>query len=197
MKPIRNMKSSKNKKLTVILACVLVLSLCSVGVAAYMTDADSARNKLVVGGNRIEIEEGFIPPPELKPGVSFTKNVRVKNVGASDCYVRVMAVFNTSDMEKYCEVDWNTTDWSYNSEDNYWYYPNSISQGEKTPSLFTKVKVKEYYDFNGNGTIEDSETIPQSIIEDFDIIVYAESYQSADFSDYREAWAHYQVNKPD
>lgn len=200
MKLMPSIKSFKNKKLVVLLSCVLILSLCLTGVLAYLTDGDFARNKFIVGGNRIEIEEGFIPPPELKPGVSFTKNVRVKNTGSSDCYVRVMAVFTTSDMEKYCEVDWNTTDWVFNEEDGYWYYPKSISTGDKTPSLFTKVKIKEFYDFDGNGTTEEDETVPQSVIEDFDIIVYAESYQSGEFfgyeNAYQDAWAHYRVNKP-
>ena len=177
------MKDFKKKHFIAILSCVLIFSLCLTGVTAYLTDADIARNKFVIGGNRIEIEEGFIPPPELKPGISFTKNVRVKNIGTSDCYVRVMAVFSNSDMEKYCEVDWNTENWVYNSEDGYWYYPKAISKGNKTPSLFTKVKI--------------ADNTPEASIEDFDIIVYAESYQSGDFKDYQSAWAHYKVNKPD
>lgn len=197
MRKLKNFKEIQNNKFAIILSCVLALAVCITGVVAYLADADWANNHLMIGGNRITVEEGFIPPPALEPGVSFTKNVRVKNTGLSDCYVRVMAVFTTSDMEKYCEVDWNTTDWVYNSEDNYWYYPQSISEGNKTPSLFTKVTIKEFYDFDGNGTEDEDEIIPESIMQDFDIIVYAESYQSEGFSEYQAAWANYQKNKPE
>lgn len=197
MKALVRLKNIRKKKLFSILACVLIFSLCLTGVIAYLSDADFARNKFVVGGNKIEIEEGFDPPSKLEPGISFKKDVKIKNTGTSACYVRIMAVFTTSDMEKYCEVDWNTGDWVYNAADNYWYYPTSISTGEETPSLFTKVSIKEHYDFNGDGVIADDELIPESVMQDFDIIVYAESYQSGEFDKYQDAWAHYQVNKPD
>lgn len=190
-------KNLMKQRFAVVLAGILVFALCMTGIVAYLVDTASARNDFVIGGNRIEIEEGFIPPPELKPGISFTKNVKIKNVGPTDCYARVMAVFTTSDMEKYCEVDWNTEDWIYNAEDNYWYYPEAISTGEKTPSLFTKVTIKESYDFNGDGTIGADENVPESLITDFDIIVYAESYQSGEYANYQDAWVHYQANKPD
>ncbi len=198
MTDLRNLKKDK---FAVILTLLLILAICMTSLMAYLTDADRAKNTFVVGGNNISIEEGFTPPPELKPGITFTKNVKVKNNGPSDCYVRIKAVFTDSDIEKYCEVDWNTTDWIYNAEDNYWYYPEAIEKGDKTPSLFTKVTIEEVYDFDGNGTAEEDETIPASVIQDFDIIVYAESYQVGRFQGYEnaylDAWDHYQTNKPD
>lgn len=189
----------------IIISCLLIVGVaCASGIAAHLADSDSAVNKITIGSNRIKLVEDFLPPPELGPGVSFTKNVTVENVGPSDCYVRVMAAFTTSDMEKYCVVDWNEYDavenpngWIFNAEDEYWYYPHAISEGESTPSLFTKVTIKETYDFNGDGTIAEDEVIPKSIMQDFDIIVYAESYQSYGFEHYTDAWANYQANMPE
>lgn len=173
-----------NKRATFVLfslVVVVVVALTS-GITAYLTDGDSADNNLSIGGNRVEIVEEFTPPEELLPGVVIPKNVMVTNVGPSDCYVRVMAVFSNGDMKQYCEVDWNTSNWVLNSTDGYWYYTKPIATGESTPSLFTTI------------TIDDS--APADAIVEFDMIVYAESYQSAGSNSYTEAWANYQTNKP-
>ena len=154
MEKLRHM--SKKSKIAFSCATAALL-ICVTGVVAYLVDADRANNKLVIGGSNIELVENFVPPERLKPGVTFTKNVRVKNLGLSDCYVRVMAKFSDSDIGKYCEVDWNTEEWNYNEEDGYWYYPSSISKGDKTPNLLT--------------TITLSEDIPESAIKDFNMIV--------------------------
>lgn len=42
-----------------------------------------------------------------------------------------------------------------------------------------------------------NENTPDADIRDFDILVYAESYQAKGFSDYGSAWDNYQKNKPD
>ena len=181
MRKENNSKGIQNKKFAVILSCVLILAVCVTSVVAYLADADRAKNRLVIGGNRITVEEGFIPPPELKPGVTFTKNVRVKNTGLSDCFIRIKAVFTTSDMEKYCEVDWNTTSWVYNTQDGYYYFTEILSIGEESPSLMTTVKIKD--------------DAPDEALTGFSIIIYAESYQSHGFGEYQDAWANYQKNK--
>ena len=183
MKIIKKLRNMSNKSKIAFSCATVALLVCVAGVVAYFVDADRAKNTLVIGGSNIEIVENFVPPEKLKPGVTFTKNVRVKNLGLSDCYVRVMAKFSDSDIGKYCEVDWNTEEWIYNKEDGYWYYPKSISKGDKTPSLLTKITL--------------SEDIPESAIKDFNMIVYAESYQSKGFDTYEAAWANFQKNKKD
>ena len=178
-------KTKAPLKYIVILLCFICLSCAlTTGVVAYLSDADNSDNSFIIGGNTIELVEEFIPPKELAPGVVIKKDVSVTNTGLNDCYVRVMAVFTNSDMGDWCTVDWNTgAGWVYNQEDGYWYYPNPISNGETTPSLFT--------------TITLSEDIPESLVKDFDMIVYAESYQSADSEDYASAWEGYKANKKD
>ena len=167
----------------VIMAIILCLGVIG-GAVAYFTDADNAVNTLAVGINTIDITEEFEPPEEIKPGVRFKKDVKVLNVEGCDCYVRVKAVFDNSHMEQYCTVDWKDSIWVYNESDGYWYYPEIISEGESTPSLFTTVAI--------------AEDAPEYAMADFNIIVYAESvesYQGQGFSSYVEAWQHYQENK--
>lgn len=150
-------------------------------ISAYLTDGDRAINTSSVGGNRVELIEVFDPPSKLEPGVTFSKDVKVKNIGLNDCYVRIKAVFTDSDMGDYCTLDFNDSEYEYNELDGYYYYKKILKKDEETSSLFTTVSL--------------SNSIPESEIKDFDILVYTETYQSYGFDDYREAWKHYQKNK--
>ena len=49
-------------------------------ISAYFTDKDTKDNVLSVGCNTIEIIEDYQPPEELKAGISFRKDVRIKNM---------------------------------------------------------------------------------------------------------------------
>lgn len=178
----------KTKYILFLLGVVVLAVFITEGITSYLSDADSAGNKITIGGNNIKIEEEFNPPSELLPGVSFTKDVKVTNEGPNSCYVRIKAVFTDSDMEKFCDVDWNiysennVNGWIYNEEDGYYYYPASLAVSEKSPSLFTTITMKE------NASAKD--------FKDFDILIYAESYQADGFDNYEEAWEHYHRNKP-
>lgn len=172
----------KNRKRGIILIVVLILAICSCGgILAYLTSVDNAYNSVKVGGVNTEIIEDFSPPNKIKPGTSFTKDVKVQNTGPSDCYVRVKAVFTDSSMGDVCTVDWNKTDYVYNEKDGYYYYKHILSDGDKTESLFTTITV--------------SDKISEADIIDFDVLVYAEAYQSDGFTDYAKAWEHYAANK--
>lgn len=177
------LKLNLRKKIAIVLSCVLILAIGSAGIGAYLIDADSVINSLTIGQNTIEIVEVF-DPPEVEPGVTFTKDVKVKNTGPTECYVRIKALLSNSHMEQYCEIDWNVTDWIYNAVDGYYYYPAALLSGAETPSLMTTVKIKD--------------DAPEAELVDFNIIVYAESvesHQGEGFSTYTEAWANYQRNK--
>lgn len=170
-------------KKRIIYAILVIVCLFGIGAtAAYLSDADQADNRLMIGGNNTKIVEEFDPPEKLKPGISFKKDVKVVNLGPSDCYVRIKAVFTDGGMEKYCTLDYNDQDFVYDKEDGYYYYKSVLKEGEKTPSLFTTVKI--------------TEDAPENSMKDFDILVYTESYQSKGFSDYQAAWEHFQKNKP-
>ena len=184
MKTTEYQSEKVQKRIPMILGVFLLFTafFLTGAINAYFTDGDTAVNNVSVGGNRIELVEVFEPPAKLEPGVSFTKDVKVRNVGPNDCYVRIKAVFTDSDMGKYCTLDLNEQAYEYSQSDGYYYYKKSLKQGEETESLFTCVSL--------------SDVIPEVEIKDFDILVYTETYQSYGFSDYREAWAHYQRNKP-
>lgn len=165
------------------------ICICIGTTTAFLSDADKAKNNFRVGTNKIEIVEDFEPPAKLEPNIEFKKDVSIKNIGTGDAFVRIKAVFTDSDMEKYCTVDFNSSedkdnksaDYWHNTEDGYYYYKKNLKAGDSSPSLFTKVAV-------GN--------IPVEEIKDFDILVYAESYQSSGFDDYNDAWDYYQRNNP-
>lgn len=170
----------KIRPLVIVTALALVIAIGS--FAAYFTSTDKAVNEYTVGNVTVEIDETFeIPDGGVTPGSKITKDVKIKNTGKNDCYVRIKAVFSDSDMEKHCTLDLNTSDFVYNESDGYYYYKKVLPVGDSTDSLFTKVTV--------------SDEITQEQIKDFDIIVYAEGYQSEGFDSYQEAWEHYQINK--
>lgn len=173
----------KKRNFIIAVAAVLLSGFAARGVYAYYTDGDHAINEFTIGGCNVEVVENYEPPKELSPGVKFTKEISVKNLGSSSAYVRIKAVFTTSDMEQWCTLDWNTKDFIYNEDDGFWYYTKPLDEGENTTNLFTSVTL--------------SKDIPESEIEAFDILIYTEAYQSYGFNDYQSAWDYYVINKPD
>lgn len=172
------------KKTKIILAASgILIGLAAVGikaVGAYLMDKESETNKTVVGGNNIEIVEEFVPPEEIRPGMVIPKDVSVRNTGPGSCYVRIWAEISNSNMDKYLTVDWNMEDFLY--EDGYFYYEFVLDEGEQTPSLMTNIVI--------------SSELPQERIEEFSLIVYAESYQAEGFPNFRKAWEHAERNEP-
>ena len=93
--------------------------------------------------------------------------------------VRVKVRFSDGDMEKYCTVDYNTTDWKY--ADGYYYYTKVLPESSTTPNLFTQVTI--------------AKDIPDDVLKDFNIYVEAESIQVGYFQDYTEAWTAFDKNR--
>ena len=158
---------------------VIVASVSAHSIMAYLSDGDETSNLLTIGGNNISIDEEYEPEP-IEPGEKITKKVRIQNDGPNTCYVRVRAVFSDSDVGQYAAIDWNTTDWVYNKQDEFYYYVWPVTEGEKTSYLMTSVMFEE--------------NIPEYDVKDVELIVYAESYQADGFSNYTEAWDDYQMN---
>jgi len=162
-----------------IIAAAIICNLTAAGcVTAYFMSADEAANVFRTGYVDSEIVEDYDPPPVLIPGISFKKNVAVRNTGTCPSYVRIQAVFSDGDMEKQCTLDWNTEDYDY--KEGYYYYKKILETGETTEPLFTSVKVSE------NAEAED--------MKNFEILIYAEAYQSAGSDNYAEAWRHFGRN---
>lgn len=92
----------------------------------------------------------------------------------------MQVLFSDNDMQQYCTVNWNTTDWELKS-DGYYYYKKILPKGSKTTPLFTTVTV--------------SKNAPEDEMKDFDIIVREESLQVGYFKSADEAWSAYKKNK--
>lgn len=157
---ITKKKSLKHGMLFKILIVVLTAGMVT-GIAAYLTVSNSKKNQFTVGYVKSEIVEDYDPPAELKPGIQFKKKVSVKNTGPNDCYVRVLVTFSDSEIEDKCSLDYNTSDWTYNKSDGYWYYNEVLKAGEETSPLFNNVSV--------SNEAEDSD------MKDFDISIYHET----------------------
>ena len=167
-----------------LLAAVLLMIIAFIGrTAAYYTDTETQVNHAVMGFNEVEIIEDFEEPEDVEPGDVVSKTVKVKNTGNGDCYVRVKAVFSHSLTGDKCSVDWNTTDYTYHSDDGYWYYNRILHNGETTPALMTKITV-------GRDIPTGIEDLPE-----IKMIVYAESVQSKLFADADEVWAFFNAER--
>lgn len=209
-----------NKKLAGIIAGALCLITIG-GIAAYLTSTKTLRNTITVGHNEIDIIETFEPPAALIPGTTFRKEVSVKNTGPVACYVRVMvtpndimAILNDGVRlsSKYAQEDssghlpyYNNRDWELVESEtgiaSWFYYKEPLQPGEETTSLFDHITLLEELRpvDTGSDVIDDPNEVP-SWMEDFDLTVYAESYQAENedgpFENYEAAWAHYQMNRP-
>ncbi len=199
--------------------CAAAVILPVIIVSAYFASQSSVENKMIVADNVIEISEEFSPPEEQYEGENlFKKDVSVTNTGSSPCYVRVYADFSNSFVRSNSYISADTdegalnfysADRTINSEDEittfveyinaldggwvfvpddsgtalsgFYYYREPLNVGETTPSLFTYIKTI-------NITADD--------IDQFDILVYAESTQLTDingeaYDDYAAAWTGY------
>lgn len=116
------MKKKKWKPFLIASIAVLLIASIGIGIYAFLSDGDTANNRTTIGGVTTDIPEKFTPPDDIKPGDVITKDVKIRNTGKDDCYVRVRSLFSDSDMEKYCTVNYNTTDFTYNKNDGYYYY---------------------------------------------------------------------------
>lgn len=173
----------KTIKSLLVICCVLLFIIGTGSLVAYLADKEEKNNSLSIGSNTISILQTYNPPETITPGISYKKDVQVRNDGLSDCYVRLKILFTDSDMEKFCTLEnLNTIDWLYNEADNWYYYTTKLSKDELTASIFTDVSISN-----------DIETYQ---IKDFEIITYAESIQANTFNDYEDAWMEYAKNKP-
>ena len=165
-----------NKKILLILAAIfVVIAVAVAGVSyAYLTSNSSIDNKFTIGENDIELNEEFDPPKDINPGDSIRKKVWASDVGNTPVYIRAKVLFSDGDMKKNCEDLDIGDDWTYNSNDNYYYYTKKVEPGSKTSTLFTAVKIKDSADEND--------------LKSFDVTVYMESVSSDKASSYSEAW---------
>ncbi len=172
----------KNLKVKIIIAAATaaVIGACFVGSTfAIFTDTDEATNKFSRHNVTTEIVENF---PEVDEGsdTSFTKEVAVKNTDVTDCLVRVRVNVTPATSESNIKIDDMTydeflasctqnSDWYYYQDEEevgFFYYMKALSKGETTSNLMNTVDI-----------------IDADAMEDFNIIVYEESVQTAVYTE--------------
>ena len=184
----------KNKKLLIIGIIILTsLSLISIVCItnAYLSAVDPKENNFTVTKDVAQISESFPEVSKQQMYNEFTKEVKVKNTGTTDCFVRVYVDFSDSRVRDKAKIvngvteyTWaqllniDTENWKYISDTStklggYFYYKKVLQINQTTPALFTKVKV-DYRDNDSDSNIDK--------IDDFDIIVYSETVQTTEIN---------------
>lgn len=151
------------KRIQIVLIVILLNLTCFLGViiaSAYLLAEDAAQNRFSVGGNETVIIENYDEVKSLHPGMTIDKTVSVKNTGANDCYIRVLALFSDSDAEEYAQLNINDADWQQ-KDDGYYYYNGVLASGQTTSNLFSNVSIGQNAD--------------NKELKGFEIFIYAES----------------------
>ena len=168
----------KSKKSYIVLISIIIFTIAiTATVYAYFTHKTSVTNNINLGYNKITLNENYIPPLSIEKGISYKKEPYVTNTGNVDCYVRIKSVVSDSRVEEHLTIDYNTTDYTYNADDGYWYYNKVLAVGDRSESLFTTVSIAE-----------DADDI---VLDGFDIYVYAESVQTVEGKSMEETWGNF------
>ena len=139
------------KKMMVIAAIVICLSILAAGTLAYFTDEALVHNVITSGGIDIELVEmtdqdvPFEDVSGVMPGAEVSKIVTVKNTGPSEAWVRVKVekaielaegVAGEVDLSLIV-LDIDEENWT--EQDGYYYYNAALKPGQSTEPLFTTV----------------------------------------------------------
>ena len=179
----------KLKKVIIMIMILLIALMIGTSIYGYFIYTASKENTIVLGYNKIALNEEYTPPlnmeEDLKQGreVSFTKKPYVTNTGSVECYVRVKAEISDSRVKEYLTIDYNSSedmndnavDWYY--KDGYYYYKKILKSGENSKPLFTTVTISG-----------DADNV---VLEGFDIYVYAESVQTIEGKSMQELWNYF------
>lgn len=140
------------RRILIVSILVICISMLATGSLAYFTSEGRAHNVITTGAVDIEVQEWADPEREVPfedldgvmPGAEITKIAEVKNIGASEAWIRVEVTKNIQlagegqpDTDLVV-LDLNTADWTA-GEDGYLYYNKPVQPGEVTAPVFTTV----------------------------------------------------------
>ena len=143
------------RKLLILSALVICIAILAAGSLAYFTAEDKAHNVITTGGVKIAVHEWadkektepFENPTGVMPNTTVTKIAEIKNVGASDAWVRVkvdknivLKVEGVTPDTSLVELTRNSADWT--EKDGYFYYNAVLKPGDVTAPIFTAVTFK-------------------------------------------------------
>ena len=146
-------KSAVYSFLCAVSACTFLFS-TGMTYASWKVQDDTI-NKITMGSVRGQIMEEFAQDTVVYPDADVTKIVQVKNTGTIDAIPRVKIekvwgdsrdengnlLVNPALSTENIEITYNTEDWSYNSDDGYFYYKSILSPDEVTNSLFDSFRI--------------------------------------------------------
>ena len=136
------------KKIAILSAFALILSLLSMGSLAYFTHSHTTRNEITSGSIRIEIndltvvDEALLPLSlyeGIMPGDSIQKRVYVTNTGGNDAWIR-LRVTSTWDDDLPGDpftLGLNLTEWTQVGD--WYYYHHVVAPGGDTDVLVNAV----------------------------------------------------------
>lgn len=134
-----------------LLAALAVIAMGVVGgTVAYLTmSTEQVENVFTPGKVSCEIYEDFTD------GSTVKKNVRIKNTGNTDAYIRVAVIITWKDKDGNISAtqpqlgDYvgnngsSFSDWWLSKEDGYWYYTKeAVKPGEFTSNLLDELTVR-------------------------------------------------------
>lgn len=136
------------RKLTVIAAIAVCISILALGSLAYFTAQDDAENHITTGNLAIDVVEigadgqPFVNQVGVMPGDTVVKKVSVANVGDNTAWIRVKVTMTcTANGELLSTdgitLDYNTTDWTYSN--GYYYFNTPVNESNSTVELFNNV----------------------------------------------------------
>lgn len=161
------MKTKKNIGILVLtIAVIFAIVKGGTSLAYFFTQKDHDSN-YQLSKIQTEIDEEFTKENET----TYQKNPKIKNIGQSDCIVRVKIEISPSSAKENLTLIGlnNNQNWNYNEKDGYYYYQGVLTPNKETESVFNQVVI---------ANIEK--------MDDFDIIVYNEAIQVSAYNDANE-----------
>lgn len=119
----------KTKKPVALVALLLLLCCTVAGTVAYLvTSTNSVTNTFTPASVTTQVEEEF--------NGTTKSNVRIKNTGNIDAYIRAAVIINWADAQGNVsgtpvkdtdyKIDYNKSDW-FQGSDGYWYYTKPVA----------------------------------------------------------------------
>lgn len=182
----------KNNKIITSFIIIISIILISTGIIyAYFTFQASNQSPLILGYNKIQLNENYVTPRYIRRGTQeepfiIQKEPFVTNTGNVACYVRLKSVVSDSRVEDDLNINYNLEDYTYNSNDGYYYYNNILQPGQTTEKLFTTIRI-----LPKQGEQSGQENEKDLVLEGFDIYVFAEAVQTVQDMEMSDVWNYF------
>ena len=162
MKHLKKHRPGRAKALLLIASLAVLLTATVGSTAAWLVSKPAAvENDFVPGKVACQVLEDF----GKGSGTSVKRNVRVKNTGNTDAYIRVLLVFTWKDKDgnifsnkpqegKDYQINKNLTDWIKQESDagTYYYYKKPVARDAETDVLIELLRQADGVTGPENGT---------------------------------------------